>query len=559
MGRNDGEASVALRALADDEPSLAAQPAPSLILLALALRANVDDVDRAARVLTLAARRYPGDFWVRMNLADVWAGLKADGNPRELYPRPEEAVCQFTAAVSIRPGSSLAHMRLGLALEARGKPEETLAEYREAVRLNPDSYLAHINLGIYLGRREKLDEALAEQREAVRLEPDHASVHTLLGVALARLGKLDEALAEQREAIRLGPDSAAAHSNLGNALLLKGDADAAIDEYSVAIRLQPDLAEAHDNLGCVFLHQGRLEEAIEKHREAIRLKPDSAKAHFNLGSAFSKQGKMHEAIDEYREAIRFEPDYAKAHIRLGVALQGQGKLDEALKHYREAIRLEPDHAKAHLALGQFFMLQGQYDQAVVELRHCHELGSKLPDWRLPSAQWVANAERSAALAKRIPLILRGEDCANDNADRLALALVSYETKRFAASARFWSEALDADASLANDRRSAHRYNAACVAALAGCGRGEDDPPPDDAAQTKLRDQAHRWLTAELAELVKLLGTDKPHVRGRLQHWLADADLAGIRDRETLERLPEPERAQWKTLWADVNELLKRTE
>ena len=32
----------------------------------------------------------------------------------------------------------------------------------------------------------------------------------------------------------------------------------------------------------------------------------------------------------------------------------------------------------------------------------HELGSKRPDWRYPSAQWVAQAERMLALAEAAP-------------------------------------------------------------------------------------------------------------------------------------------------------------
>jgi hypothetical protein len=35
------------------------------------------------------------------------------------------------------------------------------------------------------------------------------------------------------------------------------------------------------------------------------------------------------------------------------------------------------------------------------------------------------------------------------------------------------------------------------------------------------------------------------------------DLAGIRARDTLARLPEEERKQWERLWFDVDALLRR--
>ena len=43
----------------------------------------------------------------------------------------------------------------------------------------------------------------------------------------------------------------------------------------------------------------------------------------------------------------------------------------------------------------------------------------------------------------------------------------------------------------------------------------------------------------------------------LQHWKVDPDLAGVRDAAALAKLPEAERKEWRTLWAEVDRLLKR--
>ena len=40
-------------------------------------------------------------------------------------------------------------------------------------------------------------------------------------------------------------------------------------------------------------------------------------------------------------------------------------------------------------------------------------------------------------------------------------------------------------------------------------------------------------------------------------WL-QADLAGPRDAAALEKLPDAEHAEWKKLWAEVEELLKKS-
>jgi hypothetical protein len=43
----------------------------------------------------------------------------------------------------------------------------------------------------------------------------------------------------------------------------------------------------------------------------------------------------------------------------------------------------------------------------------------------------------------------------------------------------------------------------------------------------------------------------------MRHWQTDGDLAGVRARDALARLPEEERKQWEKLWSDVDALLRR--
>ena len=50
---------------------------------------------------------------------------------------------------------------------------------------------------------------------------------------------------------------------------------------------------------------------------------------------------------------------------------------------------------------------------------------------------------------------------------------------------------------------------------------------------------------------------RPLVQQTLQHWQADPDLAGVRDADALAKLPEAERAAWRSLWAEVDALLAR--
>jgi len=265
---------------------------------------------------------------------------------------------------------------------------------------------------------------------------------------------------------------------------------------------------------------------------------------------------------EFREATRLKPDDANAHYNLGRALSDQEKLAEAIVEYREAIRLKPDFAMARCNLGLLLRQQGQYREALAELRRGHELGSKRPGWPYPSAEWVRQAERMAALDARLPAILKGDDHPADAGEQLTVAQLCCDRKLYAAATRLYAEALHADPKLADDRQAGHRYNAACSAALAADGKGKDDPSPDEAAKAKLRRHALDLLKAELAVWSTLDESGPPQARPvivqTLKHWQEDADLAGIREAKELAKLLEDERKAWQSLWVDVEALLKRT-
>jgi hypothetical protein len=116
-------------------------------------------------------------------------------------------------------------------------------------------------------------------------------------------------------------------------------------------------------------------------------------------------------------------------------------------------------------------------------------------------------------------------------------------------------------SRADDLKAGNRDRAARAAALAGCGRGEDDPKPDDAERAELRKLALGWLRADLAARRKLIeagdSQERAGVAQTLRRWKEGTDLTGIRDAESLARLPEVEREEWQALWAAVDALLAR--
>jgi serine/threonine-protein kinase len=578
---------VALERLARQEGVLD-QPPVSLHLLAWAL---VRRGNRAAAegLLRRAQQRHPDDFWINHDLAFNLARMKS--------PRLEEVIRFYQAAVALRPQSPGAYLNLANALRARGKSAESEAACRKAIALKPDYAAAYsslcialtelgrpaeaeaacrkaialkpavaqayVNLGAVLRVEGRPAEAEAACRKAIALKQDLPQAHVNLGAALRAQGKLAEAQAAYHEAIALKPDNPVAYNNLGILLRGQGKRAEAQAAFRKAIALKPDYGPAYTSLGITLRSEGKLVEAEAAFRKTIELKPDYPEAYVNLGMALRAQRRPAEAEAACRKAIELRPNYAEPYAHLGGALRAQGRLTEGEAACRKAIDLKPDYAEAHCNLGVILQRQGRFAEAVASLRRGHELSPQVPDWSYPSAELVREAEQLLALDGKLPRVLKGEAQPAGVGEQLALArlCVMPVKRQYAAAARFYAAAFAAEPRRADDLRGAHRYNAACAAALAGCGQGEGAAALDDRERARLRQQAVDWLRTDLAARTKLLDRDPERARTvvaqALRHWQADADLAGLRDQAALDKLPEAERAACQKLWADVGALLAR--
>jgi serine/threonine protein kinase/Flp pilus assembly protein TadD len=411
------------------------------------------------------------------------------------------------------------------------------------------------------GDRQRAERVL---RCAWRLDPGDFWVN----YDLAEVHKIKDHYTKPEDAIRFGsaavairPRSFTAHNSLGIALKDAKKLDEAAAEFRAALQLKPDHAYARNNLGNILAEQGKFEEATVEFREALRLQPDFASPHDGLGNALCDLGKPAEAVAEYREALRLKPDFALTYSNLSYAMRVQGKFDEAIAAARAALRLRADLPEAQYSLALALRSQGQLTEAVAEMRKARDLARNAPDLEPRVSRALAETERQASLAARLPAILAGQIKPGDVAETLDIAQICYRKGLQGASAWFWAKAFRTAPKLADDMQSHRRYDAACAAALAGCGQGKDRPPLDDACRARWRQQALEWLEADLGAWTKTLESSPPRSRPliarTLLHWKTDPDLAGLRDPATLAKFPEDQQKACRALWDQVEALLAK--
>src|SRR5205823_5829225 len=120
-------------------------------------------------------------------------------------------------------------------------------------------------------------------------------------------------------------------------------------------------------------------------RQALLSYPKDFWLHLELGITATDPV---EKVGCFTAALAVRPGSAPAHLSLGNALLEKKDLDGALSHYHKALAIAPNYADAHCNLGHTLGQQGRFAAALQSLKTGHELGSKLPSWKYPSAQWI---------------------------------------------------------------------------------------------------------------------------------------------------------------------------
>jgi serine/threonine-protein kinase len=267
----------------------------------------------------------------------------------------------------------------------------------------------------------------------------------------------------------------------------------------------------------------------------------------------------------------------------GLLAYRQGRFDEAMPILTDTAEKLPNRAGPALVLAMAQFKSG----AQMPARKSLAKAIRNFDWSARRADdqavWISHILRREAESMILPNFGRlfdGKDPPANNDERLALLGALHFENRFGAESRLYADAFAEDPTLPNelnadcfrridgaegaiDRVEAFyapsRFSAARTAAVAGCGLGNDGARFSKAEQSEFRKQAREWLHAELVEWTTRFKGDSVATReiaaSMLIHWESDSALAGIRDKDELDKLPAAEAAECRELWNQVNHAL----
>jgi Flp pilus assembly protein TadD len=179
------------------------------------------------------------------------------------------AIAEFTEAIRLKPGNSMAYYSRANVYGERGDYDRAIADYGEAIRFEPGYIAAYNDRANAYGIKGDWDKAIADETEAIRLNPQFVEAYHARGLFFERKDDYERAAADFGEAIRLKEDFWEACSHLAWLLAVCPDANVRNGEYAVQYALKAcDLSDWKNDsllstLAAAYAEAGRFDDAVK--------------------------------------------------------------------------------------------------------------------------------------------------------------------------------------------------------------------------------------------------------------------------------------------------------
>ena len=308
-----------------------------------------------------------------------------------------DAAQAFKKAVEIRPEFAVAHLHLGIALQAAQQPG-ALQEMERASELAPQNAVIALQYGQALATAGDDDKAIPVLRHALDLDPGLTAANYQLGLALQRANNLPEAVSQLQKAAAASPDNSEVLTNLGMALCQSQQAKDAVPVLQRAVSLAPDNASAHQNLAAAYIQLSQFDDAVAQLRAALKLSPDTPRIHYNLGLAFKMQDDAADAIPELETAEKMDPSAPEPPYVLGVLYLQAGRYEDAARELNLSLKLRPANGDGWAMLGSVYNNLDKLQEAAAALQEAIRQLPQQPDPHLTLAAVLTKQKQPAEAA-----------------------------------------------------------------------------------------------------------------------------------------------------------------
>ncbi|MBW2275854.1 MAG: tetratricopeptide repeat protein [Deltaproteobacteria bacterium] len=280
--------------------------------------------DRSARAVD--------EFNLVVEKGDVAVGQTGLGEALRRRAEYDRAIESFRAAIAAGAGY-MAHLGLGLTLEAKGDTAGGLGELARAVKIEPASCLAHFHYGRAIGRGPL---AVSHLTTALSIRPGWAEAYQELGEVYLANG--DFAAAEISFKGSIGAEEkGTAYLGLGKALHAQGKTDDAKEQLNKAIELVPNLVDAYLLLADIEFDAESPDASLKALENARAVAPGVVNVYLHTGQTYHRLGRYTKAKSFLAQAVSMDRNLSIAHSILGDISCERRLYDAGRKHYDDAL------------------------------------------------------------------------------------------------------------------------------------------------------------------------------------------------------------------------------
>jgi tetratricopeptide (TPR) repeat protein len=166
----------------------------------------------------------------------------------------EEALAEFSKAVSLNPGYAMAYNMRGAVYGSKGEYDKAIADLDTAIQISPGSPLPYINRGFTYKLRRQPDRAIVDYDKAIKIRPNYAVIYYDRALANESKGERDRAISDYNKAIQISPRYADAYYNRASVYVRSHQYEKAIVDLSTYIEIRPGASDGYNNRGIIYLN-----------------------------------------------------------------------------------------------------------------------------------------------------------------------------------------------------------------------------------------------------------------------------------------------------------------
>jgi len=310
--------------------------------------------DEAGRLAAQVVKENPKDS----EALHLHAGILLDSGKRE---NADQAVREFQALVSQKPGDATLLLQLGQAYRLQGDLNAARDQFVESTKRQQDLVAARYELAEVSLMEQRPADALQQANKILALRPDDRRAKLLRTAGLISSGDAGVARAELAQLIKQDPNDTEPRLQTGLLAIAEKKYAEAIDILG-KYRGQGD-ARVCNGLAVAYLHQKQYDKAREALNEGLKSQPDSPMLQERMADTEALAGRYDPAIEHLQKLLSKDPKSVALRQRMAEVYERKGDHTNEIAFYQQACELAPNDLAAALGLADALARAGRTSEA----------------------------------------------------------------------------------------------------------------------------------------------------------------------------------------------------